>query len=105
MHIAVRSDTTVRFRPEVQDARLVEIRDPDGAMARAGLRDGDMIVGVDGEEFKDSAHANALLTVASKRDAATLSVIRGGRLVELRVRVADFWGGRDSGGRLVPTSR
>lgn len=92
--------TGVRFEPMVFDALRVSIDDAGGDLARAGLRDGDLVIGRDGAEFDGDAPRNLLNEVTTSKSAEVrLLVLRGSQRLEVVLRGADF-GLRDGlGGR------
>jgi hypothetical protein len=61
MQVTVPDQAVVRFEPKPQDAMSVTITDPEGAMAKAGLLTGDLLIGIDGTEFKSMPQMVALL--------------------------------------------
>ena len=84
--------------PSPQQAEELGAPDTSGAlvvrMARnsdayeAGLRPGDIIVGVNGQRVDDPSGLYRLVADAQIGSTATLRVIRAGRTVDVRVRVA-----------------
>jgi Do/DeqQ family serine protease len=60
----------------------------DGPAAQAGLRAGDVIVGVDGFEVADPRAALYRLTTRGIGNRAELAVLRGGRQMSLKVGIA-----------------
>jgi hypothetical protein len=101
MPVTVRGDTVVRFSPVVQDSYQVTIQDASGTMARAGLRTGDLIVGLDGTLFENLSKARALFTLAKDRERCVLTILRGGRRHQLTVRPLDVWASNKARGGYV----
>jgi hypothetical protein len=66
----------VQWSPRPLRAWLVE-GVKDGAAFDAGLRNEDLIVGVDGEEFRDAPHREAAWAAALARGRCRLDVLRG----------------------------
>ena len=91
----------VVFEAQVQNALLVTIHDESGAMAKAGLRTGDLIVGIDGLEFENESD----LAVLYGRSDCRLRLLRGGRPLELEVAGLPWRDPESMGGRLEPTAR
>jgi hypothetical protein len=104
MRVNVPGQTTVRYEPQTVNAYFVRIRSPEGYAAKAGLREGDLVVGIDGQEFTSEAQMGALLTLAREKEECALLVLRGRRTLTLRGDPKRLWG-RDSGATLQPTSR
>ena len=88
----------------VQHGVLIESVTPDGPAAKAGVRGGsrtvlaglrelrvggDVIVGVNGEQVNSRSDLNLLLNRARPGDAATLSIIRDGRKMQVRVTLGE----------------
>jgi hypothetical protein len=105
MDVTVPGPGAVRFVPKEVNAFLVRLKSADGAMASAGLAEGDYVVAVDGEEIKSRKQGYALLSLAREREKTKLTVVRGARSLDLTVAVSDFWGSRDAGGSLEPVTR
>ncbi len=84
MTVRVPGQTTVRFEPKTANALSVRITDPDGPFARAGLQTGDIVIGVNGEEFKSLREAQMKL-FAGTEEPSRLLVLRGNRRLEISV--------------------
>lgn len=67
---------------------LVREVDPDGAAGAAGLREGDLLVAVDGEQLGSIAALAASLDRAGPGASVTLSVVRGAEDVDLVVQLS-----------------
>ena len=95
----------VRYDVIEPNAMRVSIEDPDGALARLGFQDGDVIIGVDGTEFSNLRHMQALLTGASGAGHEVL-VQRGRRQLRIAFDFAAIVAGDgDGGGDLDPVVR
>jgi hypothetical protein len=96
IRVSVPGTREVEYDPRPDNCLLVRITDPAGVFARAGLEDGDVIVAIDGTELTDSRQMQALGTLAMKKREAEVTVLRGGRRVEVRANLSDWqaWGGR-----------
>ena len=98
--------SVVRYVPRPITAYRVSITDPEGGFALAGLRDGDVVVGIDGVEFKDQAQMSALLTLARTNEGSTLSVIRGRSSLTVTIDLSKTGtSGSKAGGRLDRSAR
>lgn len=98
--------TGVRFEPMVFDALRVSIDDAGGDLARAGLRDGDLVIGRDGAEFTGDAPRDLLSEVTTSNTAEVrLLVLRGSQRLEVTLRGADFGLRDDLGGRFDTAMR
>jgi hypothetical protein len=97
----------VSFKPTEFDAVKVTVRSEDGWFAKAGFVDGDLIVGVDGTEFKDTTHMRILFSTAMAKADAVLTVVRGGRTLELTADFSEFMktGRKNPGGRFQQSTR
>ena len=80
------------------NALIARITDPDGAMAKAGLEDGDYVTGIDGTPFEDQQHLWALTTLAQKKDRVTLTVVRGGARLSVTVDFKAIYRRKGAGG-------
>jgi hypothetical protein len=96
----------VTYRASEYNALKVSIQDPDGALAKAGLQDGDLVVAVNGTEFKGAAQMQLLFAGAMGRGDAKLTLVRGSRTVELTINLKDVMqGGVKPGGSVRPVAR
>ena len=100
MEVDVPTAAPVSFEPPSErPARLrVSISDPGGPLARAGLEDGDLVLGVDGVRFENRRHMWALWGAACAAAAAKLTILRAGDTIEMDVTLSglprpDEWGG------------
>jgi hypothetical protein len=91
----------VKYDPTPDNAFEVRIMSDAGSLARAGLRDGDLIVAIDGEELTDGAQMQALRTLAEKKEKTRLTVLRGRERIGIEADLSDrrSWGGSLSGAR------
>jgi S1-C subfamily serine protease len=105
MDVVVSGSLVVRYDPVVMDALRVVVSDPAGAIAASGLRDGDLVVGVDGTEFENTTQINALMSLAQTKPKATLTVLRGTTRFDLEVDVSKLWRNREAGGGFQPAPR
>ena len=84
MPIRIPAPGVIRFEPKEANAiRLLQV-ERDGYLARAGLRNGDLIVGIDGHRFELFAAAEKAF-YAKRTGPVRLSVRRGGRVREMTV--------------------
>lgn len=104
MEIELPGPTEIEFRPVAPNAYLVRIDDDAGSLTRIGLRDGDIVTGVNGKPFANPRGLRLDLTAARVHDEITLNVVRDGRRLEMTFRTADFEEG-PSGGRFFPVHR
>ena len=97
----------VVFKASAYNALQVTISDPDGSLAKAGLVDGDLVVAVNGTEFKGAAQMQLLFGGAMAKGEATLSIVRAGRTLELTVNLREVMQGNGgkTGGMVRPTTR
>lgn len=102
MRVTVPERTEVRFAPAPQNALAVDVTDAGGTLARAGLADGDVILGADGVDFADETAAWAWLRTPT---ASRLMVRRGATVVEVTVEPGALGDFQRWGGSLEPTER
>jgi hypothetical protein len=109
MDLKVDKDLEVLFEAVVVNALLVTIDDAQGVLARAGLRMGDVLIGVDRERFATVDDFQQLVGDAAARGGPggiAFLVNRDGR--ELTVQLTEKQLAQvdrsEGGGRLTPTS-
>ena len=92
----------IEFIPMKVNAFSVNITDPNGTLAQAGLQSGDLIIGQNGEEFSVTADSIPLQNlIRSKAIKLNLIVLRGSKRLEFPVT-----GGKEVfGATLEPTKR
>jgi len=105
MEIAVPSGGVVEFRPVRSNALAVSIADEEGWLARAGFRDGDRIVGLDGELYAGVRTLQFALMRAFSAGEGELIVEREGSEVRLVIPKDDPANFLELGGELEPAVR
>jgi len=106
MEVSIPAQREVEFRPGEPNALRVSIRDARGLLAKLGLRDGDLVIGLDGKEFTGTANMQLLLMAGAAKESTTLLLIRGGKRVELSADLRPFLEEvEDHGGELDPATR
>ncbi|MCU0723692.1 MAG: hypothetical protein MUC63_08765 [Planctomycetes bacterium] len=106
MHVDVSGTAVVRFEPDVVRAFRVSVNDPKGALATAGFRTGDLIVGVEGMEFKNETHMQAVVFGALSKKEVKILVLRDGQKVEIAADLNRLLGDKaDPGGSFEPSTR
>jgi hypothetical protein len=105
MTVAVPASGVVKFAPETHDAYAVTITSPTGGYAKLGLEDGDLVVAIEGTELDgDEQMQGAFMSIFGK-EAATLTLLRGGTRVDLVVDPKKLRGGTNDGGYMRPVHR
>ncbi|MCU0869655.1 MAG: Do family serine endopeptidase [Burkholderiales bacterium] len=87
--------------PPNEGAVIVEVA-TDGPAARAGLRRGDVVVGVNGRTVRGSADLRNQMGLIPAGDTAELRLLRDGKPLTLRVPVEAPRGPASTGGQAVP---
>ncbi|MHC4598351.1 MAG: PDZ domain-containing protein [Planctomycetota bacterium] len=105
MKVKVPAQSLVRFDPKAKTALQVRIDDPEGYLARVGFQTDDLVIAVEGEEFKSDWHIEALLFGALSKERVTLTVLREGAKLEIEVDPKMIMKDEELGGDLTPTSR
>jgi hypothetical protein len=98
----------VVFKAAEYNALKVSIQDPEGALAQAGFADGDLVLAVNGTEFRGTAQMQLVFGGAMMKGGdATLTILRGGQTVELTVDLQNVTrdAGNRPGGSVRPTTR
>ncbi|MCL4811946.1 MAG: SpoIIE family protein phosphatase, partial [Vicinamibacteraceae bacterium] len=81
--------TSAEFRDVTHAAFIIDVT-RGGASDRAGLRVGDIIVRINGQEFADIFEADAIMRRASVGRATAYQVLRGGQAHTFQVTLASF---------------
>lgn len=105
MFLTVTGDTTVDFVAQEATALRVTIYRRSGHLAEAGLRTGDLVVGIDGEEFESENSMEAALARARSNPRAELVVLRNGSRLVIPVDLNRAENLVEAGGSLRPTPR
>ena len=103
MQVQVPGRSVIRFAPVAKNAMRVTVSSTDGGFAKAGFRDGDILVGIDGVEFQNEQHMNALYRVAWASEGAKFEVLRGGQRLTISTEPGILR--QNPGGRMVPVTR
>ncbi len=105
MTVQVPGPAQVVFAPQAVDALRVAVTSEDGRLARAGFRDGDLIIGVDGAEFENAQQMMFLLMSHSAAARVQLNILRGGVRLEIAASLSEWTREQTLGGTLLPAAR
>ena len=83
MEVLVPGQAVVTWTPVEMSAMRARVTDSDGAIAQAGFMDGDLVIGVDGEEFTEQKRMYALWSLARTSKNTTVTVLRGGKRITI----------------------
>jgi len=106
MTVEVPAPGEVQFEAEIINALRVIIRNPEGSLAKAGFKQDDIIIALDGKEFNGMKEMSAAFREATSRGRIEATVIRGGNMLKLTLPLGE--GGfleKELGGYLQPTTR
>ena len=85
MHVTLPGPARVEFKAMVVNALKVTIDKEEGYFAKVGFQTGDLIIGVDNEEFTDEMQMQASLMGAFTKEKAKLLVQRAGTRFEIEI--------------------
>jgi hypothetical protein len=103
MSIRVPAGGVIRFVAEPINAMRVRIDNPKGLLAEAGFQSGDLVVGMDGTRFKDTAHLMGLLGEGARRQSPVkLMVVRNGRELTIPFLLRHMHNYMKAGGHMDP---
>jgi type II secretory pathway component PulC len=105
MHVVVPRDREIRWDPKPINALAVSVDDPEGYLARAGFRTGDLVVGINGTAFTDMLQMQGVFMSAMGKEEARLTVLRGGAELELTINPQKIMKQDNLGGEFEPSSR
>ena len=97
MEVSVPAQGTVRFEATVYNAQKAHLKDVNGSFAKAGVRDGDLLIGIDGQEFTNERTMQAMMTLAAERKSVSMMILRGGRRLTIPVDFSQVWNGQVAG--------
>jgi hypothetical protein len=97
MQVSVPAQGTVRFEATVYNAQKAHLKDVNGTFAKAGVRDGDLLIGIDGQEFTNERTMQAMMTLAAERKSVSMMILRGGRRLTIPVDFSQVWNGQVAG--------
>lgn len=104
MVVEVPSSKTIAFVPEAVNAQRIVITDPKGRLESAGLRSGDFIVAIDGQEFATRDVLDRIQKSLQGPDV-TLTVVRGEKFFEVVLERTLLKDEKAAGGRFRDASR
>ncbi|MDI6004069.1 DegQ family serine endoprotease [Cobetia marina] len=90
----VSKDLAESFGLDRARGALIADLDPDGPAAASGLKAGDIIMAVDGDEVENSANLPRMVGASSPGDSLKLSILRDGKRQTLQAKVG-HWPGSD----------
>ena len=82
------SDLTDTQKRELKVRNGVRVEAAEGAAARAGIREGDVLLSMDNNEIKDSKHFASLVGKAEKERSVSVLVRRGDSVNYVVIRPA-----------------
>lgn len=98
MRVTVPPGGAIAFRPTPFNAMRLMVRDGDCPATEAGLKNGDLVIAVDGEEFGSVDDLGLALATLRTKEKATLTLLRGGSRIKVSVNGQDlFRSGASSG--------
>jgi hypothetical protein len=105
MRVTIPGPAEITFRPAPFTAARVILSDADGAWAKAGFLDGDLIVAIDGDELESPEDLQLGMVLLRTKDKATVTILRAGGRVDLRVAPRELFSGEGRGGRVEWATR
>jgi len=105
MEVTVPAAGAVVWKPAEYDALKVRITNKDGALAKAGFEDGDLIIAIEGTEFTNMQQMQMAFMGVMAKEAADMTVLRGADRLNIVVDPKTLMGGRSQGGNMQPAAR
>jgi len=105
MVVDVAKSRTVRWAPAEVRAIRVSVTDPQGWYAQAGFQDGDLVVGIDGDDFRNKRHLYAVWAGVWAKDRTVFHIRRDNRRVDLELDGQEFEKHYREGGHMEFTAR
>ena len=103
MEVVIPGAPTIEWAPREKTVMAVRIRDQKGGISEAGLREGDLIAGLDDVQFSSTEQMIEAWGKALEGEK-TIHVLRGGKRLSFRVEMSKLRG-RQAGGSFVPWLR
>ena len=101
MSVRIPSQTDVIFKAAVINCFKVSHCSPESTSYAAGLRVGDLVIGVDGNEFENQQQMQ--LALMGGKPEKKLMIQRGSRIVDVTLKVLEAMRSGDT--RMQPTTR
>jgi len=96
----------ITFEAEIINALRVVIRNPEGLLAKAGFKQDDIIIALDGKEFNGTEETRAAFRESMARGSIEATVLREGNVLKLTLPIVDNDPSEKKlGGYLDPTTR
>lgn len=101
MTVRIPSGGPVAFVSTNNNAMLVSITDVNGALAKAGLQDGDIVLIIGGLSCADISGPREFILMVQSLEKTEWTVVRGGNLTKLSI---DLHSATEFGGSFTPTA-
>ncbi|MBL4770712.1 MAG: hypothetical protein JKY61_06135 [Planctomycetes bacterium] len=96
----------IDFTPMLINAMSISITALDGNLAKAGFRDGDLVIGADGKEFERQADIMGLSRIMMEPgEIVDCMVQRGNIVLTIQLKPSGIGDWEDMGGSMTPTTR
>lgn len=105
MIVHVPRDRDVEFAPLPPNCMRVYVHSEDGALAKAGFESNDVMVAIEGQTFDNAMQMQAHFMAAAAKKEITVTVDRGGQMLELNLDLKEMTNPRAMGGSIFPTRR
>jgi S1-C subfamily serine protease len=103
--VTVTSDLASKDKLTVQEGALVEELAPGSGSAKAGVKVGDVVVSVDGQDVRSMDDLILLVRRHKAGDAVKIKLIRDGKPIELSITVGDRPAGYSATSTATPTPK
>jgi S1-C subfamily serine protease len=101
MRITLPGPAEVVYKPQPHDAMRVMVSDPEDPLAIAGFEDADVIVAIDGKQWESAEELEAACEALPAKETATLSLLRCGVAMQLRIKPKELFGEYGVAGRFL----
>jgi len=90
MEIEVPAPGPILYEPKPLNALRVISLKPGGLFAQAGLQEGDLVIGVNGKEFKNLLDIQVSMAAAAAKGKTKVMILRDGRKLTVTLDLGDF---------------